>query len=415
VRSIIIICMVLAVSSCAGIKAGGPGGPGGEEPQIRVLLDEGKTEYRVTSSGALVVTASGIRIAEAPTAASVTVKVVGSSLNLTIEPGGQLVAAEGEVTLTPKSDSVLGYGGVRYAGTMRFVGTELRTVALVNVLPLESYLQGVLPHEIGNPGPDGYDAIETQAIAARTYAIGKMAERRGTYFDVYATVLDQVYGGLKGQNRLASGAISDTRGRVVERGGNMVRAYYSACCGGHTSDIRLMWPQKAPADYLYGVLDRDPRNNQSFCKDARYFRWRYSFTGKELGKILRTTIPKEIGVSAEDVGALLDLNIDERSASGRVVKLTVITTRNSYTFAGDRIRWILMRDVSRGLILPSAMFRLDKVMEGDAAAFVSISGGGNGHGVGMCQNGAIAMARRGYDYEMILAHYYPGCTVVQRY
>ena len=61
------------------------------------------------------------------------------------------------------------------------------------------------------------------------------------------------------------------------------------------------------------------------------------------------------------------------------------------------------------------MFRIDKVMESDRAVFVSFAGGGNGHGVGMCQSGALAMAKKGYTYEMILSHYYQGCRVTRRY
>jgi stage II sporulation protein D len=61
------------------------------------------------------------------------------------------------------------------------------------------------------------------------------------------------------------------------------------------------------------------------------------------------------------------------------------------------------------------MFRFEKFMEYDRLAFVSIVGGGNGHGVGMCQNGAIAMAKKGYTYKMILKHYYPGCRVTKAY
>jgi stage II sporulation protein D len=98
-----------------------------------------------------------------------------------------------------------------------------------------------------------------------------------------------------------------------------------------------------------------------------------------------------------------------------VVELVIETTKNTFTFAGDRIRWILMADVASGRILPSVMFRLDKIMERDSIAFVSISGGGNGHGVGMCQNGAIAMAKQGYRYTSIISHYYRGCTVTRAY
>lgn len=414
-RKLVFACMVLALSSCAGFNAGRPGGVTGEEPQIRVLLDEGRPDYRLGCSGGVVVAASGVKIAETTGAGSVSAGVRGSTLNLSVDPGGQLVAAEGEVTVAPRGESLVEYGGVRYPGVIKLITTDRGEMALLNVVPLETYLEGVLPHEIGNPGPDGYDAVKTQAIAARTYAMRKMQERRTTYFDVYASVMDQVYRGVEGRNRLTSSAIGDTRGRVIDHRGEAVKAYYSACCGGHTSDIRQVWPEREPADYLHGVSDRDPLAHQSFCRDNRYFRWRYSFTGRELGDVLRKTISKERGISEREVGALVDIRADERSASGRVTALTIVTTKNTFTFVGDRIRWILMRDVSDDVILPSVMFQLDKVMEGGKIAFVSISGGGNGHGVGMCQNGAIAMARKGYNYEMILAHYYPGCTVARRY
>ena len=115
------------------------------------------------------------------------------------------------------------------------------------------------------------------------------------------------------------------------------------------------------------------------------------------------------------MGAVKDMRIDERSHSGRVTKLTIETTLETFVVEGDRIRWILEPDPKRGRILPSVMFRLDKVMERDRIAYVSISGGGNGHGVGMCQHGAIGMAKKGYTYEMILTHYYPGCTIEKAY
>ncbi|HKW14604.1 MAG TPA: stage II sporulation protein SpoIID, partial [Candidatus Krumholzibacteria bacterium] len=84
------------------------------------------------------------------------------------------------------------------------------------------------------------------------------------------------------------------------------------------------------------------------------------------------------------------------------------TTKGTYNVDGDKIRRALMLDTQKGRILPSTMFDFDKHMSGDRLASVDIVGGGNGHGVGMCQNGAIGMAKRGYAYDMILQHYYPG-------
>jgi stage II sporulation protein D len=91
-----------------------------------------------------------------------------------------------------------------------------------------------------------------------------------------------------------------------------------------------------------------------------------------------------------------------------VWRLEIDTTTGTYNVDGDKIRRALMLDVQKGRILPSTMFDFDKHMSGNRLASVDIVGGGNGHGVGMCQNGAIGMAKRGYAYDMILQHYYPG-------
>ena len=150
-------------------------------------------------------------------------------------------------------------------------------------------------------------------------------------------------------------------------------------------------------------------------RPKRRFRWRFSFSGKELGEILRETVPSELGVDREQVGYLIDVAVSERTASGRARFLEVITTRGSFTIEGDRIRWVLMPDPGAGRILPSTLFNLQKQTLNQKVVSVSIVGGGNGHGVGMCQNGAIGMARRGFTSEMILLHYYPGTELSKWY
>jgi stage II sporulation protein D len=405
------------VSSCTA-----PGGTGRfaassvEEPDIRVLLADGGTSYRIGSSGGLTVRSKeGMEIVGVAGRGGAVIEARGRSLRVETEPGAALGAVDGDAWIVPNAKSVLTYEGVAYAGKMQVVASGEGRMMLINVLPIERYLEGVLPHEIGDPGAEGYDAVKSQAVAARTYALGKMAQHKGDVFDVHASVMDQVYRGLKGTTKVASGAVRDTRGVVMDYKGNVVRAYYCACCGGHTSDIRQVWPDREPADYLRGVPDRAVGDDRAFCREYRRFRWRYNFTGREIGNILRITLPRQLGVSEEEVGAVKDMRIEERSHSGRVTKLTIETTLQTFVVEGDRIRWILEPDPRRGAILPSVMFRLDKVMERDRIAFVSISGGGNGHGVGMCQHGAIGMAKRGYTYRMILAHYYPGCTIEKAY
>jgi stage II sporulation protein D len=304
--------------------------------------------------------------------------------------------------------AALSVGGVWYSGRVLVRAGDAGGVEIINLVPLETYLEGVVPHEIGEPGPDAYAAVEAQAIAARTYALSRMAMNRNQPWDVEAGVMDQVYRGREKQSRLASSAVRDTRGLVLSFRGALCDAYYSATCGGHTSDIRHVWPDRPDADYLHGRLDRSGDAVGSFCAEARNFRWRYSFTGRSLGATLRQTLPLVLGVSASSVGDLVDVRVAERSPSGRVRRFEITTSTDTFVVEGDKIRRVLMLDVSRGRILPSTLFDVEKRMSGDRVANVSIVGGGNGHGVGMCQNGALAMARRGFSFSMILQHYYPG-------
>ena len=417
---LLFLSLVFFVNSCtAPGKTTRPGTSprsGKGVPDIRVLLDDGHNKVVISSNGGFAVrTAEGMTLLQSPGKGSLTVTGKYPYLELALEPGGRVATADGDVRIVPASKNALWLSKTPYAGVMSVSAKSNGKLMVLNVLPLETYLEGVLPHEIGNPGPDGFDAMKSQAVAARTYALGKIDKKTTKEFDVYASVLDQVYKGMSANNKHATAAVSDTRGQILEHEGATVKAYYCACCGGHTSDIREVWPKREQADYLHGVTDHDARHRQAFCGDYKYFRWRHSFAGRALGDILRETIPRELGFGAKDVGALQDIKINDRTPSGRVKSITISTTRGDFAVFGDQIRWVLVTDLKKRRILPSVMFRLDKVYEGNQLVFVSIVGGGNGHGVGMCQNGAIAMSKKGYTYKMILDHYYPGCSVVKAY
>jgi stage II sporulation protein D len=242
-----------------------------------------------------------------------------------------------------------------------------------------------------------------------------MHKYRERAFDLESGVADQVYKGRERQSRLASSAIHDTRGVVLTRDGDMCQTYYSATCGGHTSDIRSVWPDRQSYPYLYGSRDRPANGGEAFCAGARNFRWRYSFSGRTLGSMVRQTIPAALGIPADRVGDLIDIRVASRSRSGRVQRLEIVTSRGTIPVEGDRIRWVIMLDVPKGRILPSTLFDVETVMTGGRVGRVSFVGGGNGHGVGMCQNGSIGMARHGYSYSMILDHYYPGTRLRSEY
>lgn len=412
---VILAGTALLALGCASSRPGAPAGTKatGREPAIRVLVLTTESQATVAATGAFRVTSLGATLLASEQGGTVTIQRSGRSLQVRLDSSGQTGATDDDLVIEPSGGASV--GGVWYSGAIRAHASAYGTIELVNDLPLESYLEGVVPHEIGQPGADAYAAVQAQAVAARTYALSRIRMHAERAFDVEAGVADQVYKGRDGQSRLASAAVRDTRGVVLAYDDGLCETYYSATCGGHTSDIRTVWPDRRSAPYLYGSLDNDGNGGAAFCVAARNFRWRYSYSGRQLGVIVRQTIPAALGIPAERVGDLVDVRVAGRTASGRVKKLDIVTSQGTITAEGDRIRRVIMLDVQRGKILPSTLFDVAVEMSGGRAGRVTFVGGGNGHGVGMCQNGAIGMARRGYSYAMILGHYYPGGSVQAMY
>jgi len=373
-----------------------------------VLLVEGAPSVALSGPGGLKIRADGFDDLSVAPGREVRFRVFGEGLLCSALPGRTLPPV---VTVEGSGGKPLTLEGVAYPGRIE-LRSRAGSVEAIDEVGLESYLEGVVALEMGRVDAEGFAALEAQAVAARTYSLAMMEKRRGERFDLYAGVRDQVYRGLEGRFPMATEAVRRTRGMVLEYQGELVRTYYCAACGGHTASIDVVWPDRPSFPYLQGVRDAVPGTG-AFCRASRHFRWRYSFTGAEVGEMLRQKLPLLLGLPAEGVGYLVDLRIEGRSRSGRVKRLVVDTTRGRFVLEGDSIRRLF--DVGGGRILPSTMFDLEKQMLGGRLAFVSVVGGGNGHGVGLCQSGALGMARRGYRFESILAHYYPGTQLVRRY
>jgi stage II sporulation protein D len=411
----LILATATALSGCAAPRPDGATGRArGKEPSVRVLVLSTGGSATVATTGAFTVRSEGSTLLLSDRGGTVTVVRDGRTLRVRLDASGESASSRSDVTVEPAGSSV-SVGGMWYAGSVRARVNDGDGIDLINIVGLESYLEGVVPHEIGEPGADAYAAVEAQAVAARTYALSRIRMNRERAYDLEAGVADQVYRGRERESRLAASATRDTRGLVLQYEGRLCDTYYSATCGGHTSDIRRVWPDRPGAPYLYGVLDRAGDTDDSFCSGARNFRWRYSFSGRELGDVIRRTLPATVGNEAARVGDLVDLRIAERSRSGRVHTLEIVTSTGTYTVQDDAIRRVIMLDVARGRIFPSTLFDVETVMVGGRVGRASFAGGGNGHGVGMCQNGAIGMARRGYTYSMILDHYYPGTELKAAY
>lgn len=305
-----------------------------------------------------------------------------------------------------------------------------RGVTLVNNVELEDYLKGVVPWEIGRHDAGKFDALCAQAVAARTYTIASLGARRSRGFDVFASVMDQVYKGAADEDPRCNEAIAATAPLVLRQGGREIEAYYSACCGGSSCAVGEVWA-KDDEPYLRQHADGPGRDGKAWCAGSTYFHWRETWSARALEAILQRTLPDYVDYMAQEgrsrwgapsftparggaagrPGALRDLAIRRRTPSGRIGELAVVTDAGTYHVRGDRVRWVLTPASGNPSILRSALFELELVRDGDKLREVSARGRGFGHGIGLCQTGALGMAAAGVSWRDILAHYYPGTTL----
>lgn len=298
----------------------------------------------------------------------------------------------------------------RYRGILEVDYSARDTAALVlNLVYIEDYLKGVLPAEIGTWSEKELEALKAQAVAARTYALYSLNSSRENGYDLESTVADQVYSGADCEDQFANLAIQKTQGMVLTYENKLIKAHYHANCGGWTESIEEVW-DKTPEPYLFSLGD------DGFCAWAKNSTWQETWTREELEQIVSTSLRAFQEVPPEGVGKILDLQIKKKSPSGRVALLELATDKGIFDLEKDNIRWVLRRENPQHSILPSTFFdiELGRNPDGDVEKIV-FRGSGSGHGVGMCQTGALGRARAGHTYKAILSYYYRGAKVVKIY
>jgi stage II sporulation protein D len=290
-----------------------------------------------------------------------------------------------------------------------FAAGEGRVTA-ANVVALEQYLLGVVPAEI--PSLE-VEAVKAQAVAARTYAVRNMGRREARGFDLFATVADQVYGGLEVEDPMATRAVTETRGEILTYRGSPIMAYYHSTCGGRTAAIDEVWDDP-PEPYLVSVSDEIPGTGGYYCEASNRFRWIERWSGPELSRILSEGMREQMGVTANDHALRVsDIEVVGRTPSGRAAAIEIRADGETVRAEGDSIRWVLRPEPDR--ILNSTLFSLETVREAGEVVHLEAHGGGWGHGIGMCQMGAIGRASAGQGYREILGAYYRGAEVVRIY
>lgn len=298
-------------------------------------------------------------------------------------------------------------------------------LALVNRLDMEAYLRGIVPAEIyASAHPE---ALKAQAVTARGEVLAKIGARHlGDPYLLCAEQHCQVYSGVKGEAASTDKAIADTRGELLfSADGQLVNSTYSAVCGGHTENNEVVWngladpslrgrpdlppgelkradeprPSLADTATLRAFLDAAPL---AYCATASFaspgkYRWEKRFTREEVNARL-----SDLGI-----GAIRSLELSERGASGRASLLTVrgeTGTREIHGELAIRRRFANLNSTLAVIEAPS-----------DEAPEWIFRGAGWGHGVGMCQVGAIGRAEAGQSYRDILRHYFNGALPERLY
>ena len=278
-------------------------------------------------------------------------------------------------------------------------------------LPIEDYLLGVLPGEIGPLGDDRIEAGRAQAVAARSFTLFYTGRRGVEGFDLFSTVEDQVYGPTEIESPLASQCVRSTAGEVALYAGTPIRANYSSTCGGITADVWEAWPTP-PMPYLVSHLDRGP--NGDYCASSPHHRWHEEFTAAEfLSNVKRFAPTFGIRLPGAGMGRLVDVTVESRSRSGRAWVLVVKTTNGEIRIPAHSLRPMLRRPGRPEAILRSTLIKVGVRRDPATrrAREVIINGAGSGHGVGLCQTGALGMAREGRKGEEIIRHYFPGVEI----
>ncbi len=308
------------------------------------------------------------------------------------------------------------WNGKTWRGAFKVFLSPRGTLTLATRLPLETYLLGVVPGEIGALTVDLLEAGRAQAIAARSYTLFYRGRRAAEGFDLFGTVEDQLYSPVESERPLATRCVQSTRGRLALSGGQPIRANYCSTCGGITAEVWEAWPA-ATLPYLVSHLDR---GSGDYCAASPQYRWREEWTAEKfMSTVARFAPAQGVALPAAGPGDLVDARVDARSRSGRAWRLTVVTTTGEIAIPAYSIRQVLRRPTTGNgsAILRSNLFKLDVRRDpatGRALAVV-VSGAGSGHGVGLCQTGALGMARAGRSAEQILEHYYRGVALQRLY
>jgi stage II sporulation protein D len=285
-------------------------------------------------------------------------------------------------------------------------------LTLMNRVPVESYLAGVVGLEMGPRRPDEFQALMAQAVVSRTFALRNRGRWEAEGFDAWSDTRDQVYAGVSAESPAVWQALRGTAGQVVRYRGALIDAFFHSTCGFSTAAVEEAFRGSSARPYLRPVSDASG-GGRFYCDISPRFRWREEWDGTKLRAILSRTLPAVMNVGGDGLQRVTDIEVSRTTASGRVGELRIVFDRGDARVAGSDVRAVLRPESDR--LLQSAAFQLFVTRQDGQVTHLVAAGAGSGHGVGMCQWGAIGRARVGRQYREILTTYFPGTSVERLY
>ncbi len=292
------------------------------------------------------------------------------------------------VRVVPKEEGkALRVNGRRYRDAIVIRKNAANQITVVNELKLDEYIYGILPREVSPDWP--IESLKAQAVVSRTFALKNLGRHRSEGFNLCSKVHCQVYGGFESEYETTNRAVDETRDEVVTFEGALANTVFFSNCGGRTEEPRNAWESSAFPPYLKSVRCR-------FCKEGGHFSWSRKLSPEEIVQAVRK---KGYGIKPP----VRSVKISSTGRSGRAKFLKLQNAGSTVVIRASHFRISLGPDLVKSTLITD----IRKVKGG-----YLLKGKGWGHGVGLCQEGALGMAKQKHaDYKKIILFYYPKTKV----
>ncbi|MDD3626069.1 MAG: SpoIID/LytB domain-containing protein [bacterium] len=349
---------------------------------IRVLLSNTSSSAKITSNkGMIIYDLSGKKGVKVIAFREGTVKY--SRKKIEVYVNGKTYREDGLI-FKPEKGGQIHFNNKYYRGVIMTIPSETPDkFYVINVIGLEEYLLGVLAEEI--PHTWHIEALKAQAVAARTYAYEKILNNSPkSKYDVLATDMSQVYGGMNSERESTTKAVNETKGLIMTYKDKPIAAFFHSTCGGATDDAATVWGKNFP--YLRRVTC-------NYCKPSPHYEWSYTIDIDKLEDILDN--------KGYDIGYIKKIALVGKSDAGRIKDIQITGSKKTVNISSNNFRIMVgaknMKSTNFKATLKNRKLYLN--------------GNGFGHGIGMCQWGAKGMAEHGYKYTEILHQYYKNIKI----